>query len=126
MRRIRPRPIPAEAYFDERPANLDNTTRDLAFALGSFGITRIQEWITRGQGGPRQRGLRSDLVTLCVCPQMLPCKRPSAGWCAREHGVSRQYAYRLQQEFSRELADYIRFRGQRFQTLREELQRKRQ
>jgi hypothetical protein len=45
---------------------------------------------------------------------MLPCERPSASWCAREHGVSRQYASRLQQEFTRELGDYIRFRGQRF------------
>jgi len=112
--------LPIETYFDERPASLDNTTRDLAFALGGFGITRVQEWITRGQGGSRQRGLRSDVVTLCICPQMLPCKRPSAGWCAREHGVSRQYAYRLQQEFARELGDYIRFRGQRFHTRRVE------
>ncbi len=61
-----------------------------------------------------QRGLRSDLVTLCICPHLLPCKRPSASWCARQHGVSRQRASRLQQEFARELGANIQFRGQRF------------
>jgi hypothetical protein len=111
-----PRHLPADACFDDPVANLDRSVNDqnLAFALGGFGITRVQEWITRGRAGATQRALRSDLVTLCLCPQMLPCKRPCASWCAREHGVSRQYASRLQQEFSRELGDYIRFRGQRF------------
>jgi hypothetical protein len=110
--------LPANAYFDDPAANLDRSVSNLnsAFALAGFGITRIQEWITRGKA--KQRGLRSDLVTLCICPQMLACKRPSARWVAQEHGVSRQYASRLQQEFTRELGDYIRFRGQRFHVQR--------
>ncbi|HUB67480.1 MAG TPA: hypothetical protein VL981_08355 [Candidatus Methylacidiphilales bacterium] len=45
---------------------------------------------------------------------LLPCKRPSASWCARQHGVSRQRASRLQQEFARELGGNIQFRGQCF------------
>jgi hypothetical protein len=123
---IMPRRLPTGACFDDPAANLDRTANDQssAFALGGLGITRVQEWITRGRAGATQRALRSDLVTLCVCPHMLPCKRPSASWCAREHGVSRQYASRLQQEFSRELGDYIRFRGQRFRVLRDKLRRK--
>ena len=123
---IMPRRLPTGACFDDPAANLDRTASDQssAFALGGLGITRVQEWITRGRAGATQRALRSDLVTLCVCPHMLPCKRPSASWCAREHGVSRQYASRLQQEFARELGDYIRFRGQRFRVLRDKLRRK--
>ena len=111
---IRPRRLPTDACFDDPAAKFDHEVGSLgtAFTLAGIGITCVQEWITRGKA--RQRGLRSDLVTLCICPQMLPCKRPSASWCAREHGVSRQYASRLQQEFTRELGDYIRFRGQRF------------
>ncbi len=113
---IAPRRLPADVCFDDPAANLERGVSDqsTAFAIGGLGITRLQEWITRGRAGATQRALRSDLVTLCVCPQMLPCKYPSASWCAREHGVSRQYASRLQQEFSRELGDYLRFRGQRF------------
>ena len=112
---IVPRRLPSDACFDDPAANLDHEVSNLgvSFALAGIGITRVQEWITRGKA--KQRGLRSDLVTLCICPQMLPCERPSASWCAREHGVSRQYASRLQQEFTRHLGDYIRFRGQRFQ-----------
>ena len=112
---IVPRRLPTDACFDDPAANLDHEVGNLrvAFALAGIGITRVQEWITRGKA--KQRGLRSDLVTLCICPQMLPCERPSASWCARQHGVSRQYASRLQQEFTRQLGDYIQFRGQRFQ-----------
>jgi len=114
---IMPRRLPRDAFFDDPAANLDHTVSNLglAFALAGIGITRVQEWITRGKA--KQRGLRSDLVTLCICPQMLPCTRPSASWCASEHGVSRQYASRLQQEFTRELGDYIQFRGQRFKRI---------
>jgi hypothetical protein len=120
---IMPRHLPPHACFDDPAANLDRVASDqtLVFALAGFGITRVQEWIARGDA--KQRGLRSDLVTLCICPQMLPSKRPSASWCAREHGVSRQWACRLQQEFARELGDYIRFRGQRFQMRRGRMQR---
>jgi hypothetical protein len=113
---IMPRYMPPNAYFDDPATKMDPAPRDdsLAFALAGGGITRVQEWITRGRGGAKQRGLRSDLVTLCICPHLLPCKRPSASWCARQHGVSRQRASRLQQEFVRELGHNIQFRGQRF------------
>jgi hypothetical protein len=113
---IRPRYMPPDAGFDDPVDRLDPVPRDdsSSFALAGRGITRVQEWITRGRGGAKQRGLRSDLVTLCICPHLLPCKRPSASWCARQHGVSRQRASLLQQEFARELGANIQFRGQRF------------
>ena len=113
---IRPRYMPADACFDDPVDKLDPVPPDdsSSFALAGRGITRVQEWITRGRGGAKQRGLRSDLVTLCICPHLLPCKRPSASWCARQHGVSRQRASRLQQQFARELGANIQFRGQRF------------
>ena len=113
---IMPRYMPPDAYLDDPATKMEPAPRDdnLAFALAGGGITRVQEWITRGRGGAKQRGLRSDLVTLCICPHLLPCKRPSASWCARQHGVSRQRASRLQQEFARELGANIQFRGQRF------------
>jgi hypothetical protein len=116
---IRPRYLPPGASFDDLAASLDKTAGEhaLAIAIAVVGLTRVQEWITRG-GGARQRALRSDLVTLSICPHLLPCKRPSASWCAREHGVSRQRASILHQEFARELGDYLRFRGQRFQLKR--------
>jgi len=110
------RHLPPDACWDDPAANLEKdetrSEKDLAFDLAHTGLCRIHEWIT--QNGGKQRALRSDLVTLSICPDMLPCKRPSAAWCAREHGVSRQWASRLQQEFTRQLGSHIRFRGQRF------------
>ena len=80
---IMPRYMPPDAYFDDPATKLDPAPRDdsLAFALAGGGITRVQEWITRGRGGAKQRGLRSDLVTLCIfarifCPANVP---PRAG-----------------------------------------------
>jgi hypothetical protein len=111
---IMPRHIPPDAYFDDPVANLDRAVPDQPspFVLASHGLTRIKEWAARGE--TKQRALRHDLVTLCMCPQFLPCKRPSAAWCGRQHGVSREYASRLCREFAREFGDYIQFRGQRF------------
>jgi hypothetical protein len=108
------RHLPPDAYLDDPAEKLDRAGGDQssAYAIAGHGITRIKEWATRGKA--RQRALRHDLVTLSLCPQMLPCKHPSAAWCAREHGVSRQWASRLQQEFAREFGDHIQFRGQRF------------
>jgi hypothetical protein len=115
---IMPRYMPPDAYFDDPAEKLDHadgaiSENNLAFALASGGFTRIGEWITRGRGGARQRALRSDIVLLCICPHFL-CKRPSAAWVARQHGVSRQRASLLQQKFAREFGDYLQFRGQRF------------
>jgi hypothetical protein len=115
---IMPRHAPPGAYVDDPADTIDRADRaesdhTLALALASEGFTRIGEWITRGRGGARQRALRSDIVLLCICSHFL-CKHPSAAWVARQHGVSRQRASFLQQEFVREFADYIQFRGQRF------------
>ena len=105
--------LPAGSYFDDPAANLDRVHNDdaLANALTKLEVIRFYEWINRGD--TRQRALRSDLVSLCLCPQLLPCKHPSAAWCAREHGVTREYASRLQRDFVRQFGDYIQLRGQR-------------
>jgi hypothetical protein len=111
---IGPRHPPPGSYVDDPAAKLDHPANEhpSVYAMASHGMTRIKEWAARGKA--KQRALRHDLVTLSLCPEMLPCKHPSAAWCAREHGVSRQWASRLQQEFAREFGDHIQFRGQRF------------
>ena len=111
---IMPRHARPGAYVDDPAEKLDRPASEhpSVFTLASHGMTRIKEWAARGKA--KQRALRHDLVTLSLCPEMLPCKHPSAAWCAREHGVSRQWASRLQQEFAREFGDHIQFRGQRF------------
>ncbi len=104
---------PPESYFNDPGGNIDKASNDeiLANALTKLEVIRFYEWINRGDA--RQRALRSDLVSLCICPQLLPCKYPSAAWCAREHGVTREYASRLRRDFVRQFGDYIRLRGQR-------------
>ena len=111
---IMARYLPPDACLDDPVEKLAPAASSAPspFALASYGLTRIKEWAARG--GTRQRALRHDLVTLCLCPQFLPCKRPSAAWCGRQHGVSREYASRLCREFAREFGDYLQFRGQRF------------
>ena len=111
---IQSRYLPPGAYYDDPAEKLDRPANEQLspYTIAGHGMTRIKEWATRGKA--KQRALRHDLVTLSMCPQMLPCKHPSAAWCAREHGVSRQWASRLQQDFVREFGDYIQFRGQRF------------
>jgi hypothetical protein len=52
----------------------------------------INEWITAGRSWVKDRALRSDIALICVSPHLFECKRPSAAWCARQHGVSREYA----------------------------------
>jgi len=86
---IRP---PAGSYLDDPATKLE--------------IISVFEWISRGP--VCQRALRSDLVLLCLCPYVLPCKRASAAWCAREHGVSRQRASHLQRDFARHFDNYPR------------------
>jgi hypothetical protein len=100
---IRP---PAGSYLDDPAANLDSASNDdaLAVALTKLEVIRIYEWINRGRA--HQRALRSDLVSLCLCPHLLPCKRASAAWCAREHGVTREWASRLRRDFVRQFSEY--------------------
>ena len=111
---IKGRYVSPDACFDDPVENIDRAAHNETspFELAGYGLTRIKEWASHGRA--KQRALRGDLVTLSLCPQMLPCKHPSAAWCAKEHGVSRQWASRLQQEFVREFGDYLQFRGQRF------------
>ena len=114
---IKPRHMPPDAYWDDPAENLDrpeSNVRDLAFVFAGALHARINEWITRGRGGVKQRALRSDISLLCICPELFKCKRPRAAWVGRQHGVSRQRASLLQKKFAREFADYIQFRGQRF------------
>jgi hypothetical protein len=112
---IRP---PTGAYLDDPANNIDPPLNDdaLAVALTKLEVTRVYEWINRGHA--RQRGLRSDLVSLCICPQLLPCKRASAAWCAREHGVTREWASRLRRDFIRQFTDYIQLESRRPRALR--------
>jgi len=114
---IRPRYLPPDSCLDD-PAEViapqEIEVRDLAFTMAGDLHARINEWITRGQGGVRQRALRGDIVLLCLRPALFDCQYPSAAWVGREHGVSRQRVALLQQEFAREFGDYIQFRNQRF------------
>jgi hypothetical protein len=86
----------------------------LAYALASETLIRVFDWIARGEVA--QRSLRLHLAMLCLCPQLLPCKRPSASWCAQQHQVSRQWASRLHQDFARTFAGKLQYRGQRFRS----------
>jgi hypothetical protein len=108
------RHLPPDACFDDPAANLEPSVQDSAFALAGSALLYVFDWIMNGE--LRQRSLRFHLVALCVCPAMLPCKHPSAAWCGRIHGVSRQRASLLQQEFTRGLGPHIQFRGQRFRS----------
>ena len=90
---------------------ISDHAREVGLSLDFGGLTRVHEWITRGRGGAKQRGLRSDLVTLCICPHLLPCKSPSASRCARQHGVSRQRALRQRMLAQGCLARFLPDRG---------------
>jgi hypothetical protein len=111
--------LPPGAYFDDPADKIDRDNRaesenSLIHALASGALTCVGEWITRGRGGVTNRALRADVVLLCITPQFLPCKRPSAAWVARQHDVSRQRVSELGREFSAYIAPYVQFRGQRF------------
>jgi hypothetical protein len=116
---IRPRYMPTGAYFDDPADKIDLADRaesenDLIRSFASGALTCIAEWITRGRGGVTNRALRADIVVLTIGKHFLPCKRPSAAWVARKHGVSRQRASELWREFAEYIAPYLQFRGQRF------------
>jgi hypothetical protein len=111
---IRPRYLPPNSCFDDPSARLDSPAIEEILSYAAFGeaLHFIFDWIMEGEVS--QRSLRFHLVVLCLWPQLLPCKRPSASWCGRIHGVSRQWACLLQQNFARAVGDKIQFRGQRF------------
>jgi len=108
---IRPRRIPPNSYFDDPATRLDEPTQDevLSIALAGEALQRIFDWIM--EGDVEQRSLRYHLVVLCLFPQLLPCSRPSAAWCARIHGVSREWASRLRRNFVAQFNGNLRFRS---------------
>ena len=100
---IRPRYLPPGACFDDPSVRLDRPEVELvSYALAGEALRFVFDWIM--EGDVSQRSLRFHLVVLCLWPQLLPCKRPSASWCASIHGVSRQWATRLKQDFGRTVA----------------------
>jgi hypothetical protein len=116
---IKPVHLPPNSYLDDPAERIDRAEfpegqSAMIYALASSALTFITEWITRGRGGKTNRALRADIVILSINPSFLPCKRPSAAWVARQHGVSRQRASELWREFASEIAPYIQFRGQHF------------
>lgn len=116
---IRPLRLPPNSCFDDPAERMDRTDRaesdaNLIRSLASAALIRIAEWITRGRGGRTNRALRADIAVLSINPAFLPCKRPSAAWIARQHGVSRQRVSELWREFAVYIAPYVQFRGQRF------------
>ncbi len=98
---IRPRYMPPDACLDDPAVCVDHsaTVEMVSYALAGEALRFVFEWIM--EGDVSQRSLRFHLVVLCLWPQLLPCKRPSASWCARIHSVSRQWATRLKQDFGR-------------------------
>ena len=116
---IKPLHLPPNSYFDDPADKIDLADRvesqsNVIHALASGALTCVAEWTTRGRGGVTNRALRGDIVLLCIGKQFLPCKRPSAAWVGRQHGVSRQRASELWREFGNYIAPYLQFRGQRF------------
>jgi len=108
---IAPRYLPPNNSSDDSALHLDQPSDDeiLAIALASEALHRIFDWIM--QGDAQQRSLRFHLVVLCLFPQLLPCKRPSADWCAQIHGVSAQWARRLRRNFIDQFNGTLRFRA---------------
>ena len=116
----RPRYTPPGGYYLDDPADkIDRadqaeSNEKLIRALASEALFRVAEWITRGRGDIANRALRADIVILTIREEFFRCKRPSAAWVGRQHGVSRQRASELWREFAEEIAPYLQFRGQRF------------
>jgi hypothetical protein len=123
---IMPRNAPPGAYIDHPADKLDpidraETERNEVVALAGALLARVHEWITRGRNRAKDRAFRSDIAILYLsgdrASELFDCKRPSAAWVGRQHGVSRQRASDVGIEFSEEFGDYLQFRGQRFLNL---------
>ncbi len=108
-----PRQSPPGAYLDDPAQRLDSSSRehDTAVLLAGETLRWIFDWII--QDDVSQRSLRADLVALCLFPQLLPCRCPSALWCARIHGVSHEWANRLRRDFLRQFKGRLRLREYR-------------
>jgi len=116
---IRPYHLPADACFDDPAekfgcADAAENQRDLAYALAEEGLRFVAEWLTRGRNGLKHRAMRADIFLLCIHPDFLPFeRRPSAAAIGRLHGVSRERARKLRNQFRDAIAPYIKFPGQR-------------
>lgn len=108
---IAPRHLPPNARVDDPISRLEKAIGDevLSIVLASEAMSQIFDWIMRGYAP--QRSLRLHLVVLCLFPQLLPCKRPSAAWCAQIHGVSREWARRLRRDFIDQFNGSLHFRN---------------
>jgi len=112
---IRPRYLPPGACFDDPSVRLDRPEVELvSYALAGEALRFVFDWIM--EGDVSQRSLRFHLVVLCLWPQLLPCKRPSASWCASIHGVSRQWATRLKQDFAHAVSNKSKLASRDFST----------
>lgn len=111
---IMPRHLPPNSVFDDPAKNLDREAYEEAFgfAVASETLNRVFDWIMSGSN-LKQQSLRCYLAALRICPQMLPCEHPSASWCGRVHGVTRQRASDVLKEFDRTFGDKIRSRKKR-------------
>jgi hypothetical protein len=105
---IRPRYLPPNSCFDDPASRMDQSevVETVSYALAGEALHFVFDWIIQGE--VEQRSLRFHLVALTLWPQLLPCKRPTASWCARIHGVSRQWATRLKKDFSRAMREKSR------------------
>ena len=118
--KIKPRHTPPGGYYLDDPADkIDRADQaesnaNLMWSLASEGLFRVVEWMSRGRNSPADRAFRADLIVLTIRKEFLGCKRPSAAWVGRLHGVSRQRASELWREFTQEIAPYLQFRGQWF------------
>lgn len=104
---IQARHHPPDACMDDPVDHLEPIPNDtiLPYTMAGEVFCRLLEWIMRGN--LERRSLRLHIASLHLCPQFLPYKRPSVRWCALIHGVSRQWAYRVQKEFLRDFEKYI-------------------
>ncbi len=110
---IRPRYLPPNSCFDDPASRMDQSevVETVSYALAGEALHFVFDWIIQGE--VEQRSLRFHLVALTLWPHLLPCTRPTISWCARIHGVSRQWATRLKQDFTRAVRDKCKTGGQR-------------
>jgi len=116
---LRDRRLPSHSRIGVSADRIDRADQaesnaNLVRGLATAAMMRIAKWITEGDGGSTNRALRTDIVILAIGKHFLPCKRPSAAWVGRQHGISRQRASELWRELAIYIAPYLQFRGQRF------------
>ena len=94
---IMPRHAPPGAYIDDPAETIDRadhaeSNHALTLALASDGLHPYRRVDHARAGRGQATGLALGYCPSLHLPTILPCKRPSAAWVARQHGVSRQRA----------------------------------